>query len=85
MPTAYRKGVSEQPHAPTDVRTIDERANHCFGCSPTNPQGLHLRFEIATEETGTITSSATVELTHLHEGPPGFIHGGIIATLLERR
>jgi uncharacterized protein (TIGR00369 family) len=31
----------------------------------------------------TITASATVQLTRLHEGPPGLIHGGIIATLLD--
>ena len=30
-----------------------------------------------------ITARATVSLTRLHEGPPGYLHGGIIATLLD--
>ena len=57
--------------------------NHCFGCGPLNPQGLHLQFTIDTSHPGSLTASTTVELTRLHEGPPGFIHGGIIATLLD--
>ncbi len=66
-----------------EARTIDERANHCFGCGPENPQGLKLSFIIASDDPTAITASATVTLTRLHEGPPGHIHGGIIATLLD--
>ncbi len=62
----------------------DEQPHHCFGCGATNPQGLHLHFTHATDPT---TSApivrAEVHLTRLHEGPPGYIHGGIIATLLD--
>ncbi len=61
----------------------DTSVNHCFGCGPANPQGLHLVFEIRTAEDGTPTATATVELTRLHEGPPGHIHGGILATLFD--
>jgi acyl-coenzyme A thioesterase PaaI-like protein len=60
--------------------TLDERSNHCFGCSPNNPQGLHLKFVVDYEA---LTASAPVCLTRLHEGPPGHIHGGIIATLMD--
>ncbi len=28
-------------------------------------------------------ATATVELTELHQGPPGYIHGGIVATLCD--
>ena len=64
--------------------TIDEQSHSCFGCSPNNPQGLHLRFEYTTEPaTGHPAVRATVQLTALHEGAPGYIHGGIIATLLD--
>ena len=37
-------------HTPAsmDTPTIDERANHCFGCGPANPQGLHLTFTTDT-------------------------------------
>ena len=60
--------------------TLDERATNCFGCGPTNPQGLHLKFTIDYEA---VTATAPINLTRLHEGPPGHIHGGIIATLLD--
>jgi uncharacterized protein (TIGR00369 family) len=63
--------------------TLDERANHCFGCGPANPQGLHLNFTIDTANSGVPTATAHIQLTQLHEGPPGYIHGGIVATLLD--
>ena len=69
--------------SPATSRTLDERAHHCFGCGPDNPQGLHLHFTIDAADPGSITASAPVELTQFHEGPPGFIHGGIIATLMD--
>ncbi len=63
--------------------TIDERANHCFGCGPANPQGLHLVFNTDTSNPEAPTATAQIQLTRVHEGPPGYIHGGIIATLLD--
>jgi len=57
-----------------------KRGTNCFGCGPTNPQGLHLQFII---DASALTATAPVALTRLHEGPPGYIHGGIIATLLD--
>ena len=66
-----------------EIPTIDERANHCFGCGPENPQGLQLAFAIDASNPSAITASTTVTLTSMHEGPPGHIHGGIIATLLD--
>ncbi len=73
-----------ESHTPAAlVRTIDERANHCFGCGSENPQGLHLHFRIQAEGPDAISASTVVELTRLHEGPPGFVHGGIIATLMD--
>jgi acyl-coenzyme A thioesterase PaaI-like protein len=67
------------PNQPTKP-TLDERASHCFACGPDNPQGLHLTFTIDPEK---ITTTAHLQLTRLHEGPPGYIHGGIIATLMD--
>jgi len=60
--------------------TLDEQGGHCFGCGPANPQGLHLEFSIDAEAH---TSRAEVNLTQFHEGPPGHIHGGILATLMD--
>ena len=53
--------------------------NHCFGCSPTNPLGLQLKFTIAPDRS--VLCSASV--SEFYEGPPGYLHGGIIATLLD--
>jgi len=63
--------------------TLDERARNCFGCGPTNPQGLHLTFAMDTTNPESPTATSHIQLTSLHEGPPGHIHGGIIATLLD--
>jgi len=78
-------GDSHAPIALTAevARTIDERANHCFGCGPENPQGLKLEFVVKQDETGVITATCLLTMTRMHEGPPGHIHGGIIATLLD--
>ncbi len=65
------------------ARTIDERTNFCFGCGSDNPEGLHLTFTVDADDTGAITATCTVQLTRIHEGAPGYIHGGILATLLD--
>ncbi len=57
--------------------TIDEQGN-CFACGPANPQGLRLIF--TTTDT---TATTTVTLSSTYEGAPGYLHGGIIATLLD--
>lgn len=80
--------MSSESHAPLSVppsiaRTIDERASFCFGCGPANPEGLHLSFAVEAKDGNRIIASATVYLTRLHEGPPGFLHGGIVATLMD--
>ncbi len=64
---------------PFQKLNVPQTANHCFGCGPSNQNGLHLKF-LLTE------SKAVVCLTTVSdsfEGPPGFVHGGIIATLLD--
>lgn len=53
--------------------------NRCFGCGPANPAGLHLEFMLA--ENGTVVCLASIPDTF--EGPRGYLHGGIIATLLD--
>ncbi|QNI38211.1 PaaI family thioesterase [Edaphobacter albus] len=63
--------------------TIDERANHCFGCGSANPQGLHLAFSTDASDPQHPTAAANFQLDRAHEGPPGYVHGGIVATLLD--
>ncbi len=54
--------------------------NRCFGCGPANEHGLKLKFAL-DHEAG--TSAATVKLARRWERPPGYVHGGIIATMLD--
>jgi uncharacterized protein (TIGR00369 family) len=53
--------------------------NGCFGCGDANPSGLGLRFYV--DEDDRILCHFTLEKRF--EGPPGYAHGGIIATLLD--
>jgi len=76
--------MNESPNGDSLSATIDELAGHCFGCGPANPEGLHLSFTLAAPSNGlALTATARFTLTRLHEGAPGFVHGGIIATLLD--
>ena len=50
---------------------------YCFGCGEKNPVGLHLTYRFEGDALVTdFTPGGT------HEGWPGIVHGGIIATLL---
>ena len=53
--------------------------NRCFACGPANSTGMHLEFLIAPN--GTVVSLPTVGENFA--GHPGYVHGGIIATLLD--
>jgi uncharacterized protein (TIGR00369 family) len=53
--------------------------NRCFGCGEANPVGLHLEFFLAPDTS--VVCLAQVPDTY--EGPAGYVHGGIIATLLD--
>ena len=58
---------------------IHAAQNRCFGCGEANPIGLHLDFLLA--EDGSVVSLPTVGDNF--EGPHGYLHGGVIATLLD--
>jgi uncharacterized protein (TIGR00369 family) len=58
---------------------IHPAQNRCFGCGAANPIGLQLEFFIAPD--GSIHAEKTVGDSY--EGPPGLVHGGMIATLLD--
>jgi uncharacterized protein (TIGR00369 family) len=53
--------------------------NRCFGCGPANPGGLQLEFLLAAD--GLVVCSVTIPAAF--DGHPGYLHGGIIATLLD--
>jgi uncharacterized protein (TIGR00369 family) len=70
MTTATNENLTPLAHA---------AQNRCFGCGEANPIGLHLKFFLADD--GTVVCNAIVPDTY--EGPQGYAHGGIIATLLD--
>lgn len=68
------------PKAPEELTPLFHGAqNHCFGCGTANPAGLRLEFSKSAE--GKVVCQAVI--SDNYEGPPGYLHGGIIATLLD--
>ena len=53
--------------------------NRCFGCGQANPSGLRLEFLLAEDHS--VVSLPVIPDSF--EGPTGYLHGGIIATLLD--
>lgn len=51
---------------------------HCFACGKQNPYGLHMHFRL---ENGVIVADFLPQAEH--QGFPGVIHGGIVATVMD--
>ena len=68
-----------KPHFDQLTPLAHAAQNRCFGCGEANPQGLQLEFYLAPD--GSVVCPANV--SSAFEGHPGFLHGGIIATLLD--
>ena len=58
---------------------VHSAQNRCFGCGQANPTGLRMEFLLS--EDGSMVSRPVVPAAF--EGHPGYLHGGIIATLLD--
>ena len=56
----------------------DSQLHYCFGCSKRNPLGLHLSFRMENSE---VKAPFTPQAEH--QGWPGFMHGGLVATMLD--
>lgn len=54
--------------------------NHCFGCGGANARGMQLTFE--QDDTARRIRGA-FRLSADYQGGAGFVHGGIVATLLD--
>ncbi len=50
----------------------------CFGCGPAHPFGFHLAFTREGDDVVTRFTPGDV-----HQGPPGIVHGGLVATLAD--
>lgn len=55
-------------------------ANHCFGCGGANARGMQLTFE---QDEAARRIRGSFRLTADYQGGTGFVHGGIVATLLD--
>lgn len=60
--------------------TQERKRNLCFGCGQDNPRGMGLKF--ALDETGK-QYVCRFRLSERYTGPPGYCHGGVIATILD--
>lgn len=54
--------------------------NPCFGCGPANARGMRLKFETDSERRRIV---GRFRIGPDYQGAHGFIHGGIIATVLD--
>lgn len=54
--------------------------NHCFGCGGGNPRGMQLTFE---QDDDAKRIRGRFRLSPDYQGGAGFVHGGIIAMLLD--
>ena len=63
---------------PKVTLNTDLNEGFCFGCGQNNPVGMKLRF---TRDGDTLRTEFTPD--KMHQGWPGLLHGGILATLLD--
>ena len=56
----------------------DSLARWCYACGDLNPLGLHMHFRMEGE-----WAVAPFVARREHQGYPGFVHGGIVSTLLD--
>jgi uncharacterized protein (TIGR00369 family) len=66
--------------ASTSMQPLTHGALHnCFGCGQDNESGLRLEFSVDAQH----QVHCTARIPERFQGPPGYVHGGIIATLLD--
>ena len=59
-----------------------DQKNTCFGCGLGNPSGMQLDFHPETVD-GRPGAAATIDVAKKFTGAPTFLHGGIVATILD--
>jgi acyl-coenzyme A thioesterase PaaI-like protein len=64
------------PHL--DGAVLPAHHGHCLGCGPDNPHGHHLRVSRRGERV-----VADHAFDGRHEGAPGIVHGGAVATVFD--
>jgi acyl-coenzyme A thioesterase PaaI-like protein len=61
-----------------DASRPDDAFRACFGCGPAHPSGLQVRC-FATDD----GVASPIVVPRVYEGPPGAVHGGIVAAYLD--
>jgi acyl-coenzyme A thioesterase PaaI-like protein len=67
--------MSKQDHEHYDRANL---ARWCYACGDLNPIGLHLRFRMEDD-----WAIAPFTATRQHQGYPGYVHGGVVTSLLD--
>ena len=67
------------PDAPEPGAGLGTHYAQCFGCGEDRPEGLHLRIEAGQG----VSVAAKFEVAPAHQGAPGLIHGGLLATAFD--
>jgi acyl-coenzyme A thioesterase PaaI-like protein len=67
------------PEAPAPGELIDPHYEHCFGCGPSQPHGLHL----AARAGAGVEVLAEFTVGTAHQGGPGLAHGGVLVTAMD--
>src|SRR6266851_5557132 len=75
-PTMQRK-ISGTGHLP---RSLPVKRNYCFACGKDNADGMRLKFVFDRDRKHFV---CRFRLGKRYTGPPGYCHGGIIATILD--
>jgi len=63
-----------------DTKHVRLKKNFCYGCGPSNPDGMRLKFTLDEANQQFVS---TFRLAKRYVGPPGHAHGGVIATILD--
>lgn len=77
LPTAFGdffSGLVEERGA----LAADDAFHRCFGCGPAHPSGLRVRC-FRTDD----GVASPIVVPRVYEGPPGAVHGGIVAAYLD--
>jgi acyl-coenzyme A thioesterase PaaI-like protein len=77
IPEPFRAALAGLEEQRDPARPIDA-FHHCFGCGPGHPRGLHVR---CFKSGGGVLSPVIVPREY--EGPPGAVHGGIVAAYMD--
>jgi acyl-coenzyme A thioesterase PaaI-like protein len=67
------------PDAPQPGKALGTHYAQCFGCGEERPEGLHLHVRAGEG----VSVTAEFEVAPAHQGAPGLIHGGLLATAFD--